>query len=164
MANAHPVLIDDELKAFLEGPVSVLVGTRDSRLIPEITRAWGPSVSDDGQRISLCVPLATSRKTLDNIESNGQIAVAFSLPTSYRTFQLKGLRATAAEPDTADLAIVERHRDAFAMVNEPLGQPRQRVEAFWRAEIETSAALVKITFVPEQIFDQTPGPGAGRRL
>ncbi|MGO9273267.1 MAG: pyridoxamine 5'-phosphate oxidase family protein [Terriglobia bacterium] len=158
------VSIGDELKTFLEGPVSVLVGTRDSRLVPEITRAWGPRVSEDRQRVSLCVPFATSRKTLDNLEANGEIAVTFSLPTSYRTFQLKGRHATAAKPDDTDLEAVERHRDAFAAVNEPLGQSRERVYAFWQAEIETSAVLAKILFVPEQVFDQTPGPGAGRSL
>jgi pyridoxamine 5'-phosphate oxidase-like protein len=162
MAGEHPVTIGDELKTFLEGPLSVLAGTRDSRLLPEITRAWGPRVSEDGQRVSLCVPLATSRKTLDNLEANGQIAVTFSLPTNYQTVQLKGRHATAAEPDRADLAAVERHREAFAAVNESLGQ--SRVEAFWLAETETSAALVKIVFAPEQVFDQTPGPGAGRSL
>ena len=164
MASGHPVSIGDELKTFLEGPVSVLVGTRDSRLVPEITRAWGPRISEDRRSVSLCVPLATSRKTLDNLEANGEIAVAFSLPTNYQTFQLKGRQAKAAEPDSTDLAVVERHRDAFAAVNERLGQSRQRVETFWRAEIETSAVLVKILFVPEQIFDQTPGPGAGRSV
>jgi hypothetical protein len=39
MASGHPASIGDELKTFLESPVSVLVGTRDSRLVPEITRA-----------------------------------------------------------------------------------------------------------------------------
>ena len=164
MESGHPVLINDELKTFLEGPVSLLVGTRDSRLVPEITRAWGARVSQDRQHVSLCVPLATSGKTLDNLEGNGEIAVTFSHPANYRTFQLKGRRATAAEPDDTDLAVVERHRDSFATVNEPLGQPRERVEAFWRAEIETSTVLIKIIFVPEHIFDQTPGPGAGRSL
>jgi hypothetical protein len=46
----------------------VWAGTRDSRLVPEITRAWGPRVSEDCQRISPCVPLAISRRTLDNLE------------------------------------------------------------------------------------------------
>jgi len=164
MANRQPTSISDELKTLIEGPVSVVVGTRDSRLVPEITRAWGPRVSEDRQSVSLCVPLATSRKTLDNLEANGQIAVVFCLPTNYRTCQVKGRHAKAAEPDSTDLAIVERHRDAFAEVTAPLGQPREIIEAFWRAEIETSAQLVKIFFVPEQVFDQTPGPGAGRKL
>jgi hypothetical protein len=39
--------IDDELKAFLESGPSVIVGTRDVGLAPEITRAWGPRVSED---------------------------------------------------------------------------------------------------------------------
>lgn len=164
MAGGHPVEIGNELKSFLEGPVSVVVGTRDSRLVPEITRAWGPRVSEDRQRISLCVPLATSRKTLDNLEANGEIAVTFALPTNYRTFQLKGRHATAAEPDDTDLAAVGRHRDAFAVVNEPLGHPREYIESLWLAELETSAVLVKILFMPDQVFDQTPGPGAGRKL
>ncbi len=164
MATAHPLLIDEELKAFLEGPVAVVVGTRDSRLAPEITRAWGPRVSEDGALVSLCVPLATSRKTLDNLDGNGAIAVVFALPSNYQAIQLKGRRATTAEPDERDLAAVDRHRAAFAEVNVPLGQTHHRIELFWRAEIETSPTLVKITFAPEQIFDQTPGPGAGRRL
>lgn len=75
---------------------------------------------------------------------------------------MKGQHAKAAEPDNMDLTAVQRHRDAFSAVNAPLGQPREILEAFWRAEIETSAELVKIFFVPEQVFDQTPGPGARR--
>src|SRR3974390_2217082 len=132
MSGGHP--IGDELKTFLEGPVSVLVGTRDSRMFPEITRAWGPRVSEDRRRVSLCVPLATSRKTLDNIDANGEIAVCFSLPTNYRTFQLKGRFATIAEPDSSDLAVVELHRKAFAAGNEALGQTRRDVAALCRGE------------------------------
>ena len=47
------VQISDDLKTFLEGPVSVLVGTRDSRMVPEITRGWGPSVSKDRHRVAI---------------------------------------------------------------------------------------------------------------
>ena len=153
--------IDNKLKAFLEGPVSIVVGTRDSRMVPEITRAWGARVSDDSGQISMCVPLGTSRKTLDNIESNGDIAATFALPTDYRAFQVKGVRATISEPDEADLAAVQRHRDAFTEANLPLGQTRERLASFFQAEMETSPTLVKIVFTTQQIFDQTPGPGAG---
>jgi hypothetical protein len=157
------VSIDDQLKAFLEGPVSIVVGTRDSRMAPEITRAWGARVLED-RRVSMCVPLGTSRKTLDNIESNGDIAATFALPTDYRAFQLKGVRATICEPDAEDITAVERHREGFSTVNIPLGQTRERLEGFFRAEMETSPVLVKIVFTAEQIFDQTPGPGAGKNV
>jgi hypothetical protein len=160
----RPVLIRHELKSFLEGGVSVVVGTRDADLVPEITRAWGLLVSKDRKSISLCVPFATSQKTFDNLAGNGQMTVCCALPTSYKTVQLKGLCISTADPSRADLAAVKRHREAFGRMNNRIGFPRQQSEIFWRKELETSPALIKLRFVPEQIFDQTPGPEAGSRL
>jgi hypothetical protein len=159
-----PVLIWRELKTFLESGISVVVGTRDADLVPEITRAWGLLVSKDRKSFSLCVPLATSRKTLDNLVANGQMTVCCSLPTSYKTVQLKGQCIATTEPRRPDLTAVERHRQAFGRLNTRIGFPRQRTETFWQREVETSPALVKLRFVPEQVFDQTPGPDAGSRL
>jgi hypothetical protein len=158
------VSISAELKAFLESGVSVVVGTRDAGLIPEVTRAWGLLVSKDRKSISLCAPLATSDKTLDNLAGNGQMTVCCSLPTSYKTVQLKGQCIERAAPSRGDLAAVERHREAFGRLNERIGVPRQRSETFWWRELESSPALIKLRFVPEQIFDQTPGPDAGSPL
>jgi hypothetical protein len=111
--------------------------------------------------VSVCVPLATSAKTLDNLADNGRIALACALPTTVKSVQLKGTCIETSEPDAADLAAVEAHREAFAARNERIGVPRHMVETLWRRELETSPVLVKIRFVPEQAFDQTPGPDAG---
>jgi hypothetical protein len=158
------VSIRAELKAFLESGVSVVVGTRDADLVPEITRAWGLLVSKDRKSITLCVPLATSQKAFDNLAGNGQMTVCCSLPTSYKTVQLKGQCVKTADPSRADLAAVERHRKAFGRLNKRIGIPHQRSETFWKRELETSPVLMKLRFVPEQIFDQTPGPDAGSHL
>jgi hypothetical protein len=159
-----PVTIPRELKSFLEGGLSVVVGTRDADMVPEVTRAWGLLVSKDRKSISLCVPLATSHETLDNLAGNGQMTVCCSLPTSYRTVQLKGKGLKTAHPSREDLAAVERHREAFGRLNKRIGIPHQQSEIFWRRELETSPALIKLRFIPEQIFDQTPGPDAGSTL
>lgn len=165
MPTAEPdLLIGDELKAFLESGVSVVVGTRDSELVPEITRAWGPRVSEDRRSLSFCVPLATSRKTLENLQDNGCMAVAFSRPTDYRAVQLKGRSIETGPPDPSDLAAMELHRDAFARVNQRIGVTSAAMETFWRRELETSPVLVRIRFRPEQAFNQTPGPEAGASL
>ncbi|MGO8813990.1 MAG: hypothetical protein ACLQVG_04895 [Terriglobia bacterium] len=158
------VSISADLTALLESGVSAVVGTRDADFVPEITRAWGLLVSKDRTSISLCVPLATSQKTLDNLAGNGQITVCCSLPTSYKTVQLKGQCIEIRDPRRADLAAVERHREAFGRLNVRIGFPRQRTETFWRREVETSPVLVNVRFLPEQIFDQTPGPDAGSPL
>jgi hypothetical protein len=159
-----PVLIHRELKAFLESGVSALVGTRDADLVPEITRVWGLLVSKNRKSITLCIPFATSHKTLDNLAGNGQMTVCCTLPTSYKTVQLKGQCIATTDPSRADLAVVERHREAFGRLNNRIGFPRQQSETFWRRELETSPVLIKLRFVPEQIFDQTPGPDAGSPL
>jgi hypothetical protein len=162
--GSTPVIVDSELGKFLESGVSVLVGTRDSALRPEITRAWGPCISADRRSLSVCIPRATSSKTLENLEENGQLAVSFAFPTNYKTIQLKGRCIATAEPGAEDLRAIERHRAAFAAVNRKIGVSQELLESFWRKELETSPEFVAIRFLPEQAFDQTPGPKAGSRL
>jgi hypothetical protein len=158
------VSITVELKAFLESGVSVVVGTRDSVLVPEITRAWGPRVGRDGRSVSLCIALATSRRTLNNLRNNGRLAATFALPTNYKTIQLKGSCVETARPNRQDLAAVERHRNSFLASTEKIGVPSRFIEGLWQKELTESPVMVKIRFVAEQAFDQTPGPDAGSLL
>ena len=155
------VAIDDELKAFIESGVSAVVGTRDEGLVPEIARAWGPHVSRDRRSIRVCIPEATSVRTRTNLVGNGRIAVALSLPSNYETVQLKGRHLRTTKPSVEDLLSVDRHRESFAAVNESIGVPRARVEAFWRRELAGSPLFVTIHLVVHAIFNQTPGPAAG---
>src|SRR5262245_32562400 len=127
-AARRAVPINDEMKTFLESGVSVVVGTRDLGLVPEIVRCWGPVVAEDRQSISRCVPLAASARTLDNVSTIGRVTVVFTLPTNFQSVQLKGTWIETTEPDAADLAAVERHRDAFASLNERTGMPRRATE------------------------------------
>jgi hypothetical protein len=160
-AVERPVAIDDALKAFVESGVSVVVGTSDEGLVPEIVRAWGPCVNRDRRSIRMCVPEATSVRTRTNLVGNGRIAVALSLPSSYETVQLKGVHLRTTRPSVEDLLRVDRHRESFAGVNESIGIPRARIEAFWRRELAGSPLFVTIQFVVHAIFNQTPGPAAG---
>jgi hypothetical protein len=59
---------------------------------------------------------------------------------------------------------VDAHRDIFARVNEGIGVPRPFIEALWQRELAGSAAMVRIRFTADEIFNQTPGPDAGARL
>jgi hypothetical protein len=160
-AEPSPVAIDDALKAFIESGVSVVVGTRDEGLVPEIVRAWGPHVNRDRHTLRLCVPEATSVRTRTNLVGNGRIAVAFSLPSTYETVQLKGRHLRTTKPSAEDLLRLDRHRESFAALNESIGVPRAGVEAFWRRELAVSPLFVTIHFAVHAIFNQTPGPAAG---
>jgi hypothetical protein len=160
-AVERPVEIDAALKSFIESGVSVVVGTRDEGLVPEIVRAWGAHVNRDRRSIRVCVPEVTSVRTRTNLVGNGRIAVAFSLPSNYETVQLKGRHFRTTKPSVEDMRRVDRHRQSFAGVNESIGVPRARAEAFWHRELVGSPLFVTIHFVVHAIFNQTPGPAAG---
>lgn len=112
----------------------------------------------------MCVAAAGSAKTLDNLKDNGRLAVTFALPANSRAIQLWGRVVTTARATGQDLSAVQEHREAFARINEVIGVPRPFIESMWRRELTKSQAMVRIRFVAEQLFDQTPGPGAGSPL
>lgn len=156
--------IPPELVSFLESGVSVMVGTRSAALVPELMRAWGPSVSPDGRVISLSVAMAGSARTLDNLRDNGRIAATFAFPVTGRAVQLWGRCTGMRRAQRRDLSEVQTHHDAFAAMNGKIGVPRPFVEALWQRELAESPAMMTIRFVAEQFFNQTPGPGAGSPL
>lgn len=141
-----------------------MVGTRDADLVPELIRAWGPRFSRDGRSMSLCVAGAGSARTLANLRNNGRLAVTCALPLDSHAIQLWGRCLGTAPANREDLSAVQTHRDAFARSNASIGVPRPFIEALWQRELAGSPAMVRIRFAAEQIFNQTPGPGAGSRL
>jgi hypothetical protein len=153
-----------EIQAFLERGASVMLGTRDSALVPELIRAWGPRVSQDRKSVSVCIAQTVGAKTLDNLRDNGRLAVTFALPADSNAIQVWGRCLGTGQAQRQDLAAVEAHRDAFARVNEGLGVPKVFCDALWQRELAGSPAMVRIRFAAEQIFNQTPGPGAGSPL
>ncbi len=160
--SARPLPAD--VKTFIERGVSVMVGTRDSELVPELVRAWGPRVSRDRTRVSVCVAVAAGARTISNLRDNNRLAVTFAFPGDSHAIQLWGRCIGTGQARRQDLAAVQEHRHAFAQANEGLGVPLPFIEALWQRELAGSPDMVTIRFVAEQIFNQTPGPGAGSPL
>jgi hypothetical protein len=151
-------MISSELASFLESGVSILVGTRDARLVPECTRALGARVEAGGAELTIFLPDAVSAGTVANLRQNGRLAVAFSRAQDHRSFQVKGRVVALAPADDQDRTAIERYRCAWASELSVVGLPPRitlRV-AHWPAQ----AVRVRV----ESIFVQTPGPGAGAPL
>lgn len=163
-AAGRAALLTAELETFFERGVSLMLGTRDADLVPELIRGWGPRLSRDRRSVSLCVAKAGSARTLENLRDNGRMAVTCALPLNSSAIQLWGRCIGTAPATRRDLIAVQAHRDAFARVNESIGVRRPFIEALWQRELAGSPAMVRIRFVAEQIFNQTPGPDAGSPL
>jgi hypothetical protein len=150
--------VDADLKAFLESGVAVLVSTGDAERRPSVTYGWGPRVRDDGRTIDVFLDAPRARQTLENARANGRMAMTVAGPVSYRSVQLKGEFADTGAPTSDDAAWVARHREAFVVETSLVGDPPDKIRAMWMDDI------VRVSFVVERAFDQTPGPGAGKPL
>jgi hypothetical protein len=157
-SDLEPVL-DPAVVEFIHGGVAVGVATRDDDLRPEFARGWGPEVSADGRSLRLCVTAPEGSRMRANLERNGAVAVGFSPPTIARAVQVKGVATVMGEAEAADLQRVERHVRSFVAEAERVGAP---VELSRRMFVGTG--LVAVEFSIDEVFDQTPGPTAGRRL
>jgi hypothetical protein len=153
------LVLDSALVEFVHGGVAVGVATRDDDLRPEFARGWGPEVSADGRSVSLCVTAPEGSRMRANLEQNGAVAVGFSPPTIARAVQLKGVATVVCEPAAADLERVERHVRSFVAEAERIGAPPELSQRMF-----VGAGLVAVQFSIDEVFDQTPGPTAGRRL
>jgi predicted pyridoxine 5'-phosphate oxidase superfamily flavin-nucleotide-binding protein len=151
-------MIPDSIVHLLQTGVSVMVGTRDASLIPECTRAWGIHVTTGRDTVTIFLSETIAGKTIDNLRGNGKIAVTCTRPTDHTTCQLKGqvLRIKSATPADRD-ASRRWHREFVAELR-AIGVPSALSEA-WIVE-PTVAVEIAVT----EVFDQTPGPGAGKKI
>jgi hypothetical protein len=152
-------LLDPNVVEFIHGGVAVGVATRDDDLRPAFARGWGPEVSADGRSLRLCVSAPEGSRMRANLEENGAVAVGFSPPTIARAVQVKGVATRVGEPEAADLERLERHFRAFVAEAGRVGAPQELSQ---RMLMRTG--LVAVNFLIDEVFDQTPGPTAGRRL
>ena len=107
------------------------------------------------------VPTARSGRVLRDLTGNGRIAVGLAL-ASHESYQLKGTYISSRPTDDTDRARQEARRAALLESALEAGYP----EAIARP-LALGLAItpgVAITFRAEQVFLQTPGPGAGTLL
>jgi hypothetical protein len=149
--------ISPELAEFLESGISVLVGSRDARLLPEVARAFGARIEAGGRELTVFLPVATAERTLANARENGRLAVCFSA-IDHRSYQIKGRLKAVCDAADDDRRSIERYRAALAQVYGSVGMPPRLTYRIrhWPAH----AVRLEV----ETIFLQTPGPGAGVAL
>jgi hypothetical protein len=156
--TAKVVELSDELVDFVQSGVSILVATRDAQLLPQCLRGAGASVHGARDAFTLYLPEAVAERTLANLRDNGRIAVTFSRPIDHRSIQVKGTCISIRPCDERDGAVQERYRAAFVEQLHAVGMPRAVSR---RIRFQPSVAVVvKLA----ELYEQTPGPSAGRPL
>jgi hypothetical protein len=152
------IILPVEVASFLESGISVLVGTRDARLVPESTRGVGGRVEAGGAELTVFLPAATAARAIANLRDNGRIAICFSRAVDHRSIQVKGRVLSIRDGDAADRAAIERWLEGLAVGWQQVGTPPSATRRLAR----WPAHAVRLAL--EEVYLQTPGPGAGAPL
>lgn len=131
------------------------VGTRSATMEPESVIGAGLRARRDSNEVTVFIATELAGAALTDLRDNGQVAVSITDPTTNRAMQLKGVWVGERRVTDDDRAFLERYREQLAHQLGIVGVPRSvtRRFAWWPAV----ALLVQVG----EVFDQTPGPGAG---
>jgi hypothetical protein len=155
-ARVEKLVFTAELVEYMESGVSLLLGTRDAALRPASARAFGVEVDAPSSTATVFIAAAGTGITLSNLRDNGRLALTFSRPIDHRSLQVKGRVLSISETDERQRGVQDRYFSRFAegLIFTGLQQNLLR-----RIRYFPSYA---VHFQIESMFDQTPGPGAGR--
>jgi len=151
-----------EQTAFLQGPVSINVAATRHDGWPCVCRAQGCLVARDRGMVTVLLSARRGRELLDALDGGSSIAAVFSRPATHATLQLKAGQATRVALKAAHRACEVRYARAFADELVTLGYGAELGQGL--IAMMTASDLVALRFAPEIVFDQTPGPSAGRVL
>jgi hypothetical protein len=147
-----------ELKEFAESSVAVTVGVNHPAHGPRLAGGWGFRLHPESERVEVFVDVRSSGEVVEALRTDGRIAVVLADPVSYRSVQFKGRVIEIGEPSPLDRAWVARTRELYtaglALIGEAPAVSRNR----WTEDV------IRVAFAVTDVFDQTPGANAGRRL
>ena len=151
-----PIKFDDELTTYLQpGPYSLVVANADPAGIPEAVRAWGPRINGDRRTVDVFVGREPSRRLVENFAHDDRMSLSIANVTTYQALQLKGHCIEIGDAEPEDIVRVQRHGEAFVAGTALIGIREQASRGMLVRDV------IRLTFAPEALFDQTPGPDAG---
>jgi hypothetical protein len=121
-------------------------------------RAVGLRVLPGASRLTVFLAAATSARTVANARATRRLALTLAYPATHRTVQIKGPVSDVRDAEPGDRELVERYIAAFADNLAAVGLPRATTLRLNR----WPAFAVDVDI--EDVFGQTPGPGAGNRM
>jgi hypothetical protein len=151
-------VISQDLAEYFQSGISIVVGTRDARLRPEILRGFAARASAGSDEIEVVIPRAGSVETLANLDANGRVAIVFARAADHRSIQIKGRFLARREAREEDRRRAAHYLEELSKDWAPVGIPPTMTRSLthWPAYVLTVRA--------ERLFDQTPGPNAGAPL
>jgi hypothetical protein len=152
-------LLGPELVEFIESPVMILFATRDEEGRPMIGRGSGARVDRQSGHLRFLASRCQWPRAVGEALAGRPIATTYVRASDYKACQIKGRILEARLADAAGQALGQTY----------VAEQLARMLALGVTQMQLSSTLsdkelVCLTIEPQAIFEQTPGPGAGRML
>ena len=108
--------------------------------------------------VTVFVPEIAGAPTFENFAENGRVSVTIADAPTHETYQFKGQLSEIRPCSEADYTVQEIYISKLNSYLEPFGYGNW----IWNGFVVKPAKAV--TFAVEDIFVQTPGPGAGEKI
>ena len=153
------IRLDSDIADFIQCGVAAAISACDAGLRPSMARVVGTRVAEAGQRITVLLCREGNAALLRDAQPGKKLAAVFCLPENERAIQIKGTVLAVEAPHEDDWARIVEHCVHFADQIEPKGYERAFSDFYHAADRDD---LLALSFAPEAVFEQTPGPQAGR--
>ncbi len=152
-------MFDPEIVTLFDSGCSMSVATVGPDGAPHASRGWGLTVLPDGEHVRLLLD-ANDSVAMANLAGGGAVAVTGVCVPTLKAVQLKGeADEPAVTSESSDLARATRHCEKFfADVSKIEGTPIVLLERL--RPVDLAACTVAVC----EVYNQTPGPGAGSLL
>ena len=146
---------------FLERASIAVAATRSGNRIPDIHLLSGWYVEENRETAVGLVAPGSLEGLRESLADNGHFALTAEVIGPHETYQFKGIQATSRPVTDAELAI---HRDCRRRFLEAVRRtyPNRFPDEAVLARIPSPSLAVRFRVV--EVYVQTPGPAAGRRL
>jgi len=154
-------MIPDKILRFLDQYGNLaFAGTRDHDLMPYGHRVSGWRAAEDGRTLTAFITEGSMGHLVESLADNRSFALTIEQFPSHETYQFKGryLRQRPLEPQ--DIDVVDRIRARLVKNIRPLYPKAPDVLLNWFV----GTACLAVEFQVDEVYLQTPGPGAGARL
>ena len=158
-----PIAIPDVIARFLEDRSTVgVASTRDRDLRPRIHYLSGWSVAEGGRELLCLVGRGFTDGLAETLRESPLLAVTIEHIGPHETYQFKGVVVGSRGAEPADREVWERIRRRFSEAVRRVDPHLGLEDPQLRDYIPPPETALRLSL--REIFLQTPGPGAGRRL
>lgn len=156
-----PQLIQAEA-AFMQSGLSLIAASRNAQNHPSSALVLACRILEQGQQINIVVRPSQCPEFLRDVREQGVVAFACSQVGTHRSLQIKSRRAKVGVIDAGDIGEIVGQTSAFIESVVSFDHiPEAVMRAYTHFELHD---LAVISFRPDEIYTQTPGPNAGAKI